>query len=420
MSESIKQNYNDIQNVTTEVDRIKRVIDALYDQFTGTQKLPSKRASDKHRTKVIGWTIGTIGVFALIISFVLGAVFFTNQNETPSVTVPTTNVNPSTNRPNLAPLTPANYERGMLLELYHSLQLVNKALQNLTGPHCDWPGISCNATTGRVISIKINTLMGDFQRRSGMPATIPAIIGNFAELQFLDLSFSNLTATIPASITNLKQLFHLRLTSNPHLTGTLPELAALPTLKELFLFGTSLSVNESSLTMLMNLPAIETLSLRDLAIRSQLPATMSSSLKNLLLTGCRLHGTIPKSWEDSNVQYLDISDNRLNGSIPCLGKKIHSLYADHNQFTGEFCGDNYRQIEVMFLMNMNLTGVFDLPNADISQMSALFVHDNQFTSFMPSSQPDEDQGPLQCSAVNNPLKCPIPDWTKKLCSAKCT
>jgi hypothetical protein len=132
-----------------------------------------------------------------------------------------------------------------------------------------------------------------------------------------------------------------------------------------------------------------------------------------------LYGTIPKSWEDSNFLYLDISHNKLNGSIPCIGKTIITLIASKNDFDGEFCGSEFgsRLLEID-LTDTNLAGVFDLPHVDMYHVTRLNIARNRFTSFMPSAL-NETIGPQYCFAAGNPLQCPIPEWSQTQCAATC-
>ncbi len=428
MSESIKQNYNDIQNVTSEVDRIKRVVDALYDQFTGSkQKAQTEQPVTTYaktnkiakRRKVIGWTLGAVALSAIIIaSIVIGFILLTtptpNQpTNQPSSTVPLTSLTPST-APGLKQLTHANYERNMLLELYDSIWVNNTDPQwNLTAPHCSWRGITCNTTTGRVIHIYL-----PLHNQTPGSATIPSIIGNFTELVSLDLMDNYLTSTIPESIKNLKNLVYLRLSVNP-LVGTLPDLSGLDKLKQVDLGATLLSVNESSLAMLMQLRSIYSLQMQNVLINAELPSNISNSLTEVILSNCSLHGTIPTAWKDSNIQHLEVSRNNLTGSIPCFGKDVFVLTASHNNFDGEFCGSEFRRLPQLIITDTKLTGVFDLPNVDIYGMTGLHIQRNRFTSFMPSKMNVTEGPPQNCEAVDNPFQCPIPEWAQTQCQATC-
>ncbi len=421
MSESIKQNYNDIQNVTSEVDRIKRVVDSLYDQFTGakpkaqTEPVTTNNKTNKttKRRKVIGWTLGAVALSAIIASIVIGFALLTTPTPNRGSTVPLTSLTPST-APGLKQLTHANYERNMLLELYDAIWANSTKPQwNFTEPHCSWYGIRCNTTTGRVIHIFLPLA---FSQRIGA-ATIPSIIGNFTELVSLDLQNNYIASTIPESIKNLKNLVYLTLSDNP-LVGTLPDLSGLDKLNQLNIGSTLLSMNESSLATLMQLQSLESLWLQQVTIDGELPSNISNSLTIIDLSNCGLRGTIPTSWVNSSIQHLYISRNNLTGSIPCFGREVLSLDASHNDFDGEFCGTEFRRLLQLTLTDTKLTGVFDLPNVDVYGMAGLFIQRNRFTSFMPSTMNNTD-GPFSCLVLDNPFQCPIPKWAQVECHATC-
>jgi hypothetical protein len=435
LSESIKQNYIDIQYVTSEVVHIQQVIDSLYEQFTGVkftgmkQKPEGETAKSEAKTntkkKVTGWVIGAIALSAIIASIVIGFTFITAQTrnapaESPGSLVPITILSPSSKHPRLEHLSPANYERGMLVELYNSLWAYQFDVKwNFTAPHCSWHGITCNTTTGRVIEIYFWSVTFPYRRAGSVGSpTIPEVIGNFTDLAYLFMRDAYITSTIPESIKNLKNLTSLVLAGN-QLVGTLPDLSGLNKLKEVDLEDTSLSLNESSLAMLVQLPSISVLRLSSVPINAQLPSNFTKSLSDLRLSNCILYGTIPKSWEDSNLLYLDISQNKLNGSIPCIGKTIITLIASKNDFDGEFCGSEFGSHLLEFdLADTNLTGVFDLPHVDMYHVIRLNVPRNRFTSFMPSAV-NETEGPQYCFAAGNPLQCPIPEWSQTQCAATC-
>ncbi len=387
--------------MTCEVTRMQLLIDALYEQFTGVkQKVSKQTTATSQKAKVIGWTLGVVLTLAIVVSVIIGLII-------PAITTAHTD---------LLQLTSANNERNMLLELSTALQREDK--WNLTVPHCSWRGISCNETTGRVIGINLAYTSSRSLKRDTNYPTIPASIGNFTELKFLNLSFNKLQSTIPESIKLLKNLVHLKLGSNTWLKGTLPDLSNLTKLQEVHLDDTLVTISQRTFNTLMNLPSIEILYLTN-PITGTLPQSVSPSLLTLVLTGCELHGTIPKSWEYSNIQALDLSRNKLSGSIPCLGKNIEHFSAVENDFDGEFCGSGFNHyLQGISLDDMKLKGTFDLPNVDLQNMDSLLISGNRFTSFLPSSL-NTTTGPKHCNVANNPLHCPVPEWAKKGCSAVC-
>jgi hypothetical protein len=75
---------------------------------------------------------------------------------------------------------------------------------------CSWEGISCTSSTE---GLRFVTAI----KRSIWASTVPAVLGNLAQLTHLDLSQRSLTGTLPVSIANLKKLEYLDLAQNPSL-----------------------------------------------------------------------------------------------------------------------------------------------------------------------------------------------------------
>jgi hypothetical protein len=394
LSESVKQNYGDIQEISSEVERVKKMLDVLYHQFAGIDREPRqpKKTGSLGRSRAIAWTLGVIALSALV-AVLIGFIYFTS-NSTPDL------------------MFPYN-ERGMLLELYEALRPNDLQPQwNFTEPHCTWQGITCNSTTGRVVAIDMSAFALYYETE--FPTSIPAIIGNFTELHYLDLSLNNLGSTIPESIQNLKNLVSLYLNAN-NLVGTVPDLNGLPKLREVWLYFNSFN---GSLEMLMQLPAVESLMVHNNPFNSTLPQIISKSLATLHLANCSLYGTIPESWTETRFIEIGLSENKLIGSIPCFGDSLLSFFGSANDFDGEFCGSTLTNIDEIFITDTKLTGAFDLPNTNLTRMSALIISDNRFTSFLPSA-PDGIQGPVQCLAPYNSFKCPLPPWSELRCKATC-
>jgi Leucine-rich repeat (LRR) protein len=396
LSEAVKQNYGDIQHVTSEVDSVKKMLDALYDQFTGV-KSSEKEVTMKGRSKrgkIFGWLAAVVAISALIAL----VIFYTAYQQSPNHTT-------------LEILSPSNNERKMLIDLYNALRPDDTHPQwNFTTPHCSWAGISCN-WSNRVIAITLP----HFAFRTKSPG-VPAIIGNFTELQVLDLHDNNISSTFPVAITRLTNLVSLNLGSN-QFVGFVPDLRGLSRLKTLSLYENLL---KGPLDTLLQLPALETIEMRNNPINSELPQTISKSLVELKITESGLRGTIPDTWATSNLTTVDLSKNILNGSVPCFGPTLNgSLNVAYNQLDGEFCGHALRSIQDLMLASNKLTGTFDLPGVKVSQMQSLRIDNNRFTSFMPSLPGDNIRGPKSCFAAYNCFKCPVPAWGAHRCDVTC-
>ena len=63
---------------------------------------------------------------------------------------------------------------------------------------CEWEGVMCNLTTGRVIQLTLNSTMSDSRRESGGGWYFNAsLFLPFEELQYLDLSLNSIPGWIP-------------------------------------------------------------------------------------------------------------------------------------------------------------------------------------------------------------------------------
>jgi len=154
----------------------------------------------------------------------------------------------------------------------------------------------------------VNTLtMSD----NNMNGSIPAEIGNLADLGGLSLAHTQLSGSIPSEIGNLTNLTTLHLSDN-QLSGNIP----------------------SSIGQLTQL---DNLILNHNQLSGSLPLEMSqlTNLTYFVLTANQLSGTIP-AWIESltNLERLFLDSNQLSGSIPAeIGNlsNLEQLYLAYNQ-----------------------------------------------------------------------------------------
>ena len=106
-------------------------------------------------------------------------------------------------------------DRAALIALYHATdgpKWIGNDNWLSDAPLDEWYGVTTDRN-GRVIRLDLNV--------NGLRGTIPAELGNLANLQELDLRLNDLTGAIPAELGNLANLQRLDLRDN-RLTGAIP------------------------------------------------------------------------------------------------------------------------------------------------------------------------------------------------------
>ena len=178
-------------------------------------------------------------------------------------------------------------------------------------PISDWRGVLIS--NGRVSGLRQADyyLNGTINRLNG---TIPAELGNLANLRELQIENRRLTGAIPSELGNLANLEFLFIVGT-QLTGAIPsELGNLANLRELNLFSNRLT--------------------------GAIPAELGNlaDLEYLFLASNQLTGAIPAELSDlAKLKHLHLHDNQLTGAIPAeLGNltNLTDLALRNNQFTG--------------------------------------------------------------------------------------
>ncbi|MFC1839664.1 leucine-rich repeat domain-containing protein [Thermodesulfobacteriota bacterium] len=237
----------------------------------------------------------------------------------------------------------------------------------IPGTEENWHGITSDGTNILEIRLDNNNLTG----------SIPAELGNHANLTGLYLSVNQLSGTIPAELGSLANLQYFHLNSN-QLSGSIPvELGSLANLQYLALHNNQLS--------------------------GSIPAELGSltDLRTLYLRNNQLSGSIPAELGSlTNLQYFDIYNNQLSGSIPAeLGSLINLQYLDlnHNQLSGSIPEELGSLANLRFLVlgsnqlsgdiTVNLMNLNNLSYLSI-EYNALYTGDEALISFLNSKEPD--------------------------------
>ncbi|KAJ6309301.1 hypothetical protein OIU76_018822 [Salix suchowensis] len=226
-----------------------------------------------------------------------------------------------------------------------------------------WEGIGC--TGSRITSIILTGM--------GLSGTLTGDIGDFPELQTLDLSQNKgLTGTLPSKIVNLKKLENLFLV-NCNFSGPIPE-------------------GIGSLTQLVSL------SIASNSFYGPIPPSIGkiSNLSLLDLTDNKLSGTIPVSNGTSpgldlllKAEHFHLGKNQFTGGIPpnlfsSNMKLLHVLF-DSNQLNGSLPStlELVQTLEVIRLDRNSLTGPILFNFTNLSNLSELYLSNNKFSGSIP-------------------------------------
>ncbi len=211
-----------------------------------------------------------------------------------------------------APSTSAATDRAALEALYRATGGANWSnndkWMSTDAPIDEWYGVTTD-NDGRVIRLDLYS--------NNLKGSIPAELGNLANLISLGLDANELSGSLPPALGDLANLTRLRLYGN-ELSGSIPaDLANLTNLEWLSLGGNELS--GSIPAELGNLTNLTSLRLGDNELSGSIPATLGNltNLTSLRLGDNGLSGTIPPELGNlTNLEWLYLGGNELSGTIP--------------------------------------------------------------------------------------------------------
>ncbi|CAO2838707.1 unnamed protein product [Amaranthus hypochondriacus] len=302
---------------------------------------------------------------------------------------------------------------------------------------CDWPGVHCNAFTGRIYRLDFFSLQ-DFLsyvicRNTdhfgpsllaledllylnlddlsidvlSFPSSIPSFIGSFPKLRYLKLSGSVFTGAIPPQLGNLTNLQSLEIQQYdfgaPALhSRSLDWLSHLTSLKQLVLSGIDFSEARDLIHVVCNLPSLIHLDLHNSPLAYVFPPNLSDVNSSKSLAFVDLSYTFIKSsliwtWlsnHSSSLVELYLEGNELTGLIPYSLTNMTSLTRldlSSNQLEGEI-QDSVRglcRIQSLDLSQNNLMGditrVFRSLSCAEESLTLLAFRDNNFTGSLPDT-----------------------------------
>ncbi|CAD5193660.1 unnamed protein product [Musa acuminata subsp. malaccensis] len=247
----------------------------------------------------------------------------------------------------------------------------------------------------------------------------PNWLGNIKNLKSLDLSFNSIYGSVPASIGNISLLQYLYLDSND-LNGTISKgIGQLKSLVDLDLYNNSLSISEDDLVNLSSLKYLD-ISYNFIELNKSDDWIPPFQLQSLSMDFCQIGPTpqFPKWLRTQTIlrrlqlsnagikdmffdrlpsshEYLDLSYNSLNGSLPAsLGNlsMLRYLILRSNYLTGMFPEGIKRLKGLVYLdlynnsLSLSEDGLANLSSLKILDISYNSIHLNKSDEWIPPFQ----------------------------------
>ncbi|GJP53290.1 hypothetical protein CLOM_g12457 [Closterium sp. NIES-68] len=234
----------------------------------------------------------------------------------------------------------------------------------------------------------------------------------------LDLRDNELTSTIPLEITSLEHLERLSII-NSWLIGSLPTfLFMMPNIKDVVLPGNLLI---GSIPDVGDATGLRSLVIDGNQLSGTLPSSLGtlSALANLVLSTNGFSGSIPDSFSNlKNLVYLSLEYNGFSGPIPAFlsnSPAMKYLVLQYNQFTGQIpdsLGD-LTNLRVLTVKGNLLTGPIPTALGNCTSLTELDVSWNKLSGSIPGIL-GSLQGLKRLDVHQNLLSGPLPDELSRL------
>ncbi|KAK3409841.1 hypothetical protein EUGRSUZ_J01920, partial [Eucalyptus grandis] len=275
-----------------------------------------------------------------------------------------------------------------------------------------FPSALYNLSSLNIIGLYHNLFTGSIRRDIGL------LLPN---LQTLVLGDNQFTGPIPDSLSNASNLATIDIPLNNFSGRVQASFGRLQNLKWLNLLqnflGSSTTDGLSFLADLANCSNLEMLDLQYNQFKGELPVSvgnLSTQLKQLLMSGNRICGSIPEVITNLfglNRLYMD--DNMLTGNIPLsIGRlsNLHYLNLGQNNLTGHIPSTigNITGLIDLYLYNNSFEGSIPLSLGNCKSLQEIRLCHNKFTGTIPSHMISPSSLIILLNVSHNSLSGPLP------------
>ncbi|KAH1236925.1 putative LRR receptor-like serine/threonine-protein kinase [Glycine max] len=286
----------------------------------------------------------------------------------------------------------------------------NEDSVDVDGCPSSWNGVLCNgsdvagivldnlglaADANLSVFSNLTKLVKLSMSNNSISGKLPGNIAEFKSLEFLDVSNNLFSSSLPVGIGKLSSLQNLSLAGN-NFSGSIPDsISGMASIQSLDLSCNSFSGPLlASLTKLTNLVSFN---LSHNCFTGKIPKgfELIFSLEKIDLHGNMLEGHLDDEFIlFSSASYVDFSENMLvssnsqqQKSLPQLSESIKYLNLSHNRLTGSLVSGgkqpNFEYLKVLDLSYNQLSG--ELPEFDfVYELMVLKLSNNRFSGFVPS------------------------------------
>ncbi|XP_059638702.1 probable leucine-rich repeat receptor-like protein kinase At1g35710 [Cornus florida] len=246
--------------------------------------------------------------------------------------------------------------------------------------------ISGNSISGSIPSTIVSSfpnLVSLNLSRCGFNGGIPYEIGRLSKLNYLQLSYNELTGMLPLSMANLTQLLELDISHNSISGSISTEIGRMWKLTSLqisynYLTVTTLPVR--SLHLLVFWPTLTLLDLSANRFLGWIPPELGqlSTLSLLDISSNQISGHLTSEVGNlSGLYSLDLSQNLLNGTIPTeIGnlKCVDHLNLSYNKIYGAIPPE-LGQLSALAVLDISSNQLSSLLTSEVGQLSRLYYLD---------------------------------------------